>query len=389
MSSEHKKKIVLLTLVHPDFLPPVYACAQTLRDLNYDVHVLTFDSYVPADVEIGNNIKIEALGQHHNVPFFKRLKLRRKFAARAKEIVKDHTTAIISFCPFSFISGLKFKPQIPVVYFALEIADFNINSLLRSPLSNINNFIAMHRMQEADLVATPSVQRSAWLAGRCHLKILPETIFNTSYSSGAQNPLSDEIFKNIIPQHFQGKKIILYTGAANERLCVFELVKAFEMLNDQKCALIVTGMRDNKYCNEIKSFVNGARNKTNILLLPYVTREEMLSLQANADIGACLGREYNEVIASKMIAPNKVGEYLNKGLFILGTKCEYMNMFELRGVAALAVSPEPEAVCLSLKTALNVVYAGNYKQTISSFVQEYFCMQKQAAPIVNFLSNIK
>ena len=39
------KKILLLTLVHPDFLPPVYSTGQVLRDLGFDIHILTFDSF--------------------------------------------------------------------------------------------------------------------------------------------------------------------------------------------------------------------------------------------------------------------------------------------------------------------------------------------------------
>jgi hypothetical protein len=60
-----KKTILLLTLVHPDFLPPVYAIAQVLRDYGYNIHILTFDSPVPANLDIGDNIAMELMGKHH------------------------------------------------------------------------------------------------------------------------------------------------------------------------------------------------------------------------------------------------------------------------------------------------------------------------------------
>ena len=383
-----KQKLLLLTLVHPDFLPPVYACAQTLRDLNYDIHILTFDSFVPSEVNIGENITIESIGRHYDVKFLDRWVLRRKFTSRTKKLIKEGVAAVISFCPFSFLTGLKMGRSVPVIYFAMEIADFATRGFPRSPLSHLNNLITLYLMFKADLVATPSVQRSAWLAGRCHLDIMPATIFNTAYLPKQDDTDSyKDIFKKIVPPHFSDKKIVLYTGAVNERLCVFELVEAFHLLNSDDCALIVTGIKDNEYCNSIKEFVKKSNQKDNIFLLPYITREEMLALQANADIGACLVREYDNIISSKMIAPNKVGEYLNKGLFILGVKCEYMNFLEAKGVAALAQSPSAADVSFTLKKALEHTKSPDLKLVISNFVKNYYCMQKQAAPIINFLAH--
>ncbi len=385
-----KQKILLLTLVHPDFLPPVYACAQTLRDVGYDIHILTFDSYVPSEINLGGNIALESIGKHHDTPFFQRWSLRRKYTGRVGELIDINTAAIIAFCPFSFLTGLKFRASTPVIYFAMEIADFTTKFFSRSPLSHLNNLMALHSLSKASLVATPSVQRSAWLAGRSHLDVMPQTIFNTAYysESEAAKP-TYETFKSIVPQHFLNKNIVLYTGAVNERLCVFELVKAFDLLGDSSAALVVTGMKDNEYCNSIRQFVAQSKVKENIKLLPYVSREEMLALQANAHVGACLVREYDDNIASKMIAPNKVGEYLNKGLFILGVKGIYMNLFETAGVGALAETPSVEDISGTLKKVMEQADLANNKQMIVSFVKNYYCMQKQAAPIINFLAKKK
>ncbi len=382
-----KQKILLFTLVHPDFLPPVYASAQTLRDLGYDIHILTFDSYVPAESDLGPNIVVESVGKHHDIPFLQRWRLRRKYAIRASELVTSDTHAIISFCPFSFLTALKFKSAASVIYFALEIADFEWKYVMHSPLNNFNNLIALKSLTKADLVATPSVQRSAWLAGRVHMDVLPDTIFNTSYFSEKDfaKP-TQSVFRKLVPAHFLAKKILLYTGAVNERLCVSELVQAFVNVGDQGCAMIVTGMKDNPYCNEIRKIVAASSVSENVQLLPYVSREEMLALQANSHIGACLVREYHDNIASKMIAPNKVGEYLNKGLFILGVKCVYMNMFENVGVAALADSPSVADISITLKDALKRIAANDTNEMIISFVKDYYCMQKQAEPIISFLA---
>ena len=75
----NNKKILLLTLVHPDFLPPVYAVAQVLRDLGLDIHILTFDSFVSVDIKLGNNIILESVGNHHDANTIERMKLRKRF----------------------------------------------------------------------------------------------------------------------------------------------------------------------------------------------------------------------------------------------------------------------------------------------------------------------
>ena len=82
MAETHKGKLLLLTLVHPDFLPPVYACAQVLRDEGYAIHILTFDSFVPANLELGSDITIECVGKHHGIGLKQRLQLRNKYTKR-------------------------------------------------------------------------------------------------------------------------------------------------------------------------------------------------------------------------------------------------------------------------------------------------------------------
>jgi len=385
MAATHKEKILLLTLVHPDFLPPVYATAQVLRDEGYAIHILTFDSFVPANLDIGAGITIESAGKHHGIGLKQRLQLRNKYTRRAQQLANEQPKAIIAFCAFSYLCALKIRMSIPVMYNALEVADF-IPSLFRtSPLSHINNLRALNNIHKADLVATPSVQRSAWLAGRSHLDFLPHTILNTAYLPKTEEADTYDIFKNIIAPVSAGKKIVLYTGAVNAHLCIMELAQAFELVNDEQSALVITGIKDNAYCNELKAYVAGCRSKNRIVLLPYVTRAEMLALQANAAIGVCLAREYANNVESRMMAPNKVGEYLQKGLYLLGVQNEYMRPFGMKGIASLATAPAPAAIGSALQEALDAVNDKTYKARIRTFVNDFFCMQQQLRPILDFL----
>jgi hypothetical protein len=388
MAETGKQDILLLTLVHPDFLPPVYATAQVLRDIGYNIHILTFDSFVPAHLEVGGNIEIESAGKHHGIGTAARIKLRRKYSARAKQLASKKPAAIIAFCAFSYLCALKIKGETSVIYSALEVADFILPVFLRSPLSNYNNLRALKNVCKADLVATPSVQRSAWLAGRCHLDFLPYTVLNTAYLPSKVEDRDHETFRRILPESFLNKKIVLYTGAVRDNLCTMELVQAFDMANEQGSALVVTGIKDNPYCNSIKEFVAGSKSKDRIQLLPFVTRAEMLALQANADIGVCLAKEYEDNVESKMMAPNKVGEYMAKGLYLLGVKNEYLMPFRMKGIASLAETTAPADVSIAIKDALAAVQDNAYKQTINSFVKEYFCMQQQLKPVINFLQKL-
>jgi hypothetical protein len=382
----NNKKILLLTLVHPDFLPPVYAAGQVLRDLGYHIHILTFDSYVPAQLDLGANIELETVGKHHGATFSERMKLRNQFKKRAQQIAADRPAAIISFCPFSFLCGLKIKGNIPFAYIALEIADFRWEIFARSPMSGFRNLEVLKNINKADFVATPSVQRSAWLAGRCHLSFMPYTILNTAYLPKTAEEDTRDTFKQLLPGHFLNKKIVLYTGAVNSDLCTMELVQAFDLANDEDSALVITGIKDNSYCSKLKEFAANSKAANRIKLFPYLTRAEMLALQSNADIGVCLTKEYNDSVKSKMIAPNKVGEYAAKRLYILGIKNEYLRPLEMMGIASLADSPQPADISIALKKALQAVHEKDYKIKISKFVKDYFCMQEQLKPLTGFIS---
>ena len=384
----NKNKILLLTLVHPDFLPPVYAVGQVLRDLKFDIHILTFDSFVPAQLGLGTNIQLEILGKHYGGSTLQRFNLRNKFIKRAKQIIDEHPTVIITFCPFSFQCGLKVKKDIPVIYMALEIADFKLSHFLRSPFSNYRNLSALRNISKADLVATPSIERSAWLAGRCHLDFMPYTILNTAYLPTIEEENTFELFKEIVPTHFLNKKIILYTGTVSTYLCTMELIRAFDLVNDEDSALIITGFKDNEYCNDIKKFVDNCRSVKRIKLFPYLTRAQMLSLQSNAHIGVCITKEAQNDVKSKMMAPNKIGEYMSKNLHVLGIKTDYLKPFQIRGFASLANSSTPRDISKAIKQALIAVNEKDYKAKINEFVRDQFCMQQQLQPVIRYINEV-
>ncbi len=114
----------------------------------------------------------------------------------------------------------------------------------------------------------------------------------------------------------------------------------------------------------------------------------MLSLQAHAHIGVCLEKEYEDNVRSKMIAPNKTGEYMSKNLYILGLVSEYMRPFEMKGIASLAETSTKEDISKAIVDALHAVTKDAYKLTISNFVKNYFSMQHQLTPVIKFLNKL-
>ncbi len=386
MTPTRGRMVLLLTLVHPDFLPPVYAVAQVLRGEGYHVHILTFDSYTTSDTAPESGIVIESVGKHHGIGLLQRLALRKAYRQRAGMLMKEEPVAIVAFCAFTYLCGLKIKGSTPLAYHALEVADFLWASLKRSPLSQINNLLALRRVHLAGVLATPTVQRSAWLAGRCKLQRMPHTILNTAYVRPVQDEQNmDNVYKELVPEAFWDKKVVLYTGAVNDRLCIREMVQAFCNVNDPSAALIITGIKDNEYCRSVSEIVSNAACRSRILLLPYVTRQQMLALQASAHIGVCLMKTYDTDIESVMIAPNKVGEYLAKGLYLLVCQSEYMMPLVMKGIASQASTPDVQDIETALKTALSTVKSDVYKEQIRTFVRDFYCMQVQAAPLVSFI----
>jgi hypothetical protein len=61
----------------------------------------------------------------------------------------------------------------------------------------------------------------------------------------------------------------------------------------------------------------------------------------------------------------------------------------MKGIASLSASYKPEDISAALKKALSAVRETGYKARIKEFVDEYFCMQKQLTPIIQFIDNIK
>lgn len=376
-------KVLLLTLVHPVYLPPVSTLAAVLRDAGYQPHILTFQTAKNTQATAAHGIVLETVGQHDGLPLRARVAARKRFTARAGELSSDAHAGIIAFCAFSFLSALKVKGTSPVIYHALEMADFKWSYIRRSPLSMVNNYFALARAHRADLLCTPSPQRSAWMAGRCDLNKMPVTVLNTTYEvTNAVSTDRTEVFARLLPDA-GNKTVLLYMGSVNSTVCILELVAAFRQLNRQDCLLVIAGMKATDYCRQVGT---AAQGDANIRFFNFVAGEEKAALQQCAHIGICLSREAEDDLESKMTAPNKVGEYLAAGLYVLASNTDYMKPIAAAGVASLAGNLQPDTIARAISEAIEISSNQVTVERIKQFVTSYYNMQVQARPILDMLS---
>jgi glycosyltransferase involved in cell wall biosynthesis len=386
MAVSVRKKLLLLTLVHPDYLPPVYAIAQVLRDEGYDIHILTFEPFGPSQPQQLQHITIESVGKHHGIGLLQRLTIRRRYMARAATLVAGGASAIVSFCAFSLLCGIKIHGRLPLAYHSLELSDFSWATLRRSPLSQFNNLLAIRNIGRAGFISTASAQRSAWQVGRSRLHHMPYTILNTVYLPPGEMLRYQNEFQTLMPTEHRGKKVVLYMGSVNAQNCVIELVKAFGTVNDSNSVMVIAGIKDNEYGDEVRRVAVSTPGCTGrVVFFPFVKGIDKDALQSNAHIGVCLSNEDQNNAESMMTSPNKVGEYLAKGLYLLASDTEYMRPLGMKGVAALSRSNDVSSIAAAMRRALQAVEAPDCRHAILDFVKEFYCMQQQASPLVKFI----
>ncbi len=382
-----QKKALLLTLVHPTYLPPVYALAQVIRDNGWDVHILTFDGDQHSTPALGSGIRLESVGRHAGLSLMGRLKIRSVYKKRAHELLTDRDMPVLSFCAYSYLVMAGLPSGGARVYHALELSDFLWRSLRRSPLSQINNWLALRKLHTASLVTTPSAQRSAWLAGRARLSFMPSTVCNTAYlgpETSAKENYSEQCYRLIGEAH-RGRTIILYMGVVNHQVCVQELVQGFGLVERSDMVLVIAGIKDNAYGQAVQQLCGASAASERIVTFPFVGGSDKEALQRTASIGVCLNREQDDDVESKMTAPNKVGEYLAAGLYVIASATNYTLPIAHAGVAALCEGTTPNDIAKAIEKAAEAIAQPTYKNHIAEYVHNYYNMATQAAPILKHM----
>ena len=374
----------MLTLVHPDFLPPVYSMAQVLSNKNYSVDILTFVSAAPGNFFAGEKIHTHVVASHSGSAA-ERAAARKQYEAKVTSYIEaENPKAIFTYCEFSYLTALKYHKNIPIFHFALELINFSYLQLLKSPFGAVRTWKASHNLHKAAFLSTPSYERSGWLAGRYDLVHIPDTVQNTPFIPAGYQFKTE--MSALLPEHFKNKVRILNTGGVNHTRSVIELVQGFEKTSHDTC-LIVTNIGNSDYANEIKKIVGASNRKDDILLLGTVSREELVILQASCPIGICLMKLENGFDA-RMIAPNKVGEYFMSGALVLGMNTPYFQQFIPYKTAHLLSDLRPESIAEGLEQLSGQVKNTDYRQNILTCLKEWYNMEIQMEKVLKMLEII-
>ncbi|MEJ7810325.1 MAG: hypothetical protein WKG32_07910 [Gemmatimonadaceae bacterium] len=379
---------VVLTLVHPDFLPPVYALASVLADRGYPVDVVSFSSPAAGQAMSMNGVELHDCGAHAGSAL-SRFRARQHFGRVAADIVRSaRPAAILATCPFSFGVARKLVGAVPMVYLAYELYEAPARDVLRSPLTTFRNWRVLRRLDEASLVSTPSPERSGWLAGHAALSRLPVTILNApsaALTRASRARVADVSLSRLVPDRIRQGVIVLNTGNVGPTQAILELVDSVAVW-PERARLVITNMQDTAYARVVRARVASSPRRDDILLLPLIERQDMLAIQHSATVGVCLLRE-TTAPETRMPAPNKVGEYLHAGLLVVSNRMPYMDRLAEHGIAVLADALEPTAIGRAVQTAIERSVASDTRQAVRTAADTWYSMEWQARPVLDLLAS--
>lgn len=380
-------RVLVMSLVHPDFLAPLYSIGRVLRDKGYLVDVFSFSSKAGGTVSLPPEITLHDCGIHGG-SLKQRLAARRRFRRSVADYTDAHAPdAIIASCPFSLLEAQRVALGIPLVYFSFELYDPALGSVLRSPASRLRNWRALRAARKATVVCTPSDERSDWLKNRAHLPTRPMTVLNAPYRG--QNESTEDArraARALLPSSWHRRPIVIHTGNVTRTQAVAELVDSMQYWPAESC-LLLTNVCQTEYADEIRRRVAASLRATDIMLVPLLPRGQMLELQRMATVGACFIRP-GDNLESSMPAPNKVGEYLHAGLVIAGLDTPFMRMVAQRGAAMLAPSLEASSIGRAVAAALAQAAIPSMRDRILETASTWYSMEVQWRPVMQSLTSL-
>lgn len=370
-----KKRVLLLSWVNPNLVPPVIAVIRVLQSSGYDIHLITTDSskrihgVEESQVDF---VEFKALD-----PFWTRQLAKLHYFKLVRRTSKIYKRAIV-FDNVSFVSARVILNQSSVFYNLLELFDISFWRWIKSPLDSLLGLLSIFLLRRTPhgFFSLPSIGRIDWFAkqyGVERSKIA--LIYNTPFVN--QN-LLEQLEKK---QYNNSKPIILHTGGVNDTRSVLELVAGFERM--ALCAkLVITNVDQSPYCIQIKSYVANSPRREDINLHHFLPYSDLEALRQISAIGVCLMKPNN--FDSINIAPNKVGEYLASGLFLLVSENRYYEPFKKSGLIVQAKTLEPLELGALLDELVEKIKSVKDTRRHQE-VLAWYSMNKQAKPILDFL----
>jgi hypothetical protein len=376
-----KGGVLMLSLVHPDFLAPVYSLAQVLRDEGFAPTIVSFSSLATGRYDPGPGITMIDCGPHAGSSAERR-RARRRFREEAERQFNQRPVALIATCPFSYLEALRLgeRTATPVVYYVEELYEVSASALFRSPLTGLRNWRAERALRRAALVAAPSDERAVFIGARAGLPTVPRTVLNCPYVDLPVIDVDERGAESLLPDDFGRGILVVNTGRVSATQGIIELI---ESVSDwpTDAQLVVTGVGDDAYALRVRAAVAASSRQQDICLLPRLSRAAMLGLQKRADIGMCLLRRDADP-ATKMPAPNKVGEYMQWGMLIVASRLPFLEQLEQRGVGEMVDDIAPDQIAAAVGRAVARVRRDGTRDHIRGVSRSWLNMRVQAAPIL-------
>jgi hypothetical protein len=387
--SRSEVNALILSLVHPDYLAPLYSVAKVLRDAGYHVHLFSFSSPVPSTTDLGQRIEFHDIGQHSG-SIGERLRARRRFTHEVLDWSnRRRPTVVFASCPFSLLLALRTAgANAPVVYLSFEMYEVSWSDFRRSPATSLRNWRARRSLRKVSLVCVPSEERAVWLQRRARLTERPQVVLNAPYAEvhPSGGPCASTKLCSLLPNTFLHRPLVVHTGNCSNTQAVLELIESMQWWPDD-AALVLTSVGDTAYSRLVRERASLSPRSDDILLLSQLPRDQMLALQRSSTVGVCLIRN-GDNLESSMPAPNKVGEYLHAGLLVVGLASPYMNMLADHGVAVLSPTLELEAIGTAVTLALRQSSLSEARSRILAVACSWYDMRVQFEPVLRHLRTV-
>ena len=226
---------------------------------------------------------------------------------RSRILVAHDMSALI---PCFLYSRLK---RISLMYNAHELwSEVNDYS---TPLLSLWKRIEQKLVHRIDVVVTPNAERSRILEEEFLTKKKPVTVLNAPRVQSFEG-LENMIEKKIGLSKSDGFRFILYQGLFESNRCLHELIRAMALV-DESNILVLLGRGDSSYIEGMKNCIQSNRVERQVFLLDPVPYEHLIAYTASAEVGVLLYR--NSGRNNYFCAPNKLYEYLHRGLPVLAS----------------------------------------------------------------------
>lgn len=177
-------------------------------------------------------------------------------------------------------------------------------------------------------------------------------------------------------------KTVLYTGGLNEKYGVEDLIRSFEMLENENYRLIICGSGDAE-----RNILKASERDSRIIFMGLLKREEILSLQKKATV--LVNPRSNNEEYTRYSFPSKILEYMSSGTPVLSFMLDGIPN-EYQDYIYIINENEENALYCALKSVLELKEEDLYEKgkKAKEFVHNEKNRRRQCEKVLNMINYI-